>query len=110
MPGIAAGAVQPALSVLLPTIRPQNLERVFQTLAAQRGVKPELVLLTHGFQLSAERLAELSEKSGLYNVVLLEASRDVSLGECLNRCVAAASGQVLTKMDDDDHYGAALPE
>ena len=29
----------------------------------------------------------------------------MSLGECLNRCVAAASGQVLTKMDDDDHYG-----
>jgi hypothetical protein len=68
-------------------------------------VEPELVLLTHGFQLSAERLAELSEKSGLRNVVLLEAPREVSLGECLNRCVAAASGQVLTKMDDDDHYG-----
>ena len=96
---------RPSLSVLLPTIRPQNLERVFRTLAGQQGVEPELVLLTHGFQLSAERLAELSEQSGLRNVVLLEAPREVSLGECLNRCVAAASGQVLTKMDDDDHYG-----
>lgn len=105
VPGIAATVAQPALSVLLPTIRPQNLERVFRTLAGQRGVEPELVLLTHGFQLSAERLAELCEASGLRNVVLLEAPREVSLGECLNRCVAAASGQVLTKMDDDDHYG-----
>jgi hypothetical protein len=91
--------------VLLPTIRPQNLESVFRTLAGQRGVEPELVLLTHGFQLTAERLAELCEKFGLRNVVLLDASREVSLGECLNHCVAAASGQVLTKMDDDDHYG-----
>jgi len=105
VPAIAAGAPRSSLSVLLPTIRPQNLEKVFRTLAGQRGVEPELVLLTHGFQLSAERLAELSEKSGLRNVVLLEAPRDVSLGECLNMCVAAASGQVLTKMDDDDHYG-----
>ena len=105
LPGNATTVAQPSLSVLLPTIRPQNLENVFRTLAGQRGVEPELVLLTHGFQLSAERLAELSETSGLHNVVLLEAPRDVSLGECLNRCVAAASGQVLTKMDDDDHYG-----
>ena len=105
VPGIAATVAPPTLSVLLPTIRPQNLDRVFRTLAGQRGVEPELVLLTHGFQLSAERLAELREASGLRNVVLLEAPREVSLGECLNRCVAAASGQVLTKMDDDDHYG-----
>ena len=50
-------------------------------------------------------LAELSDRSGLRNVVLLEAPREVSLGECLNRCVDASGGQVLTKMDDDDHYG-----
>lgn len=105
LPRLQAGVRRPSLSVLLPTIRPQNLERVFRTLAGQHGEKPELVLLTHGFRLSTERLAELSEQSGLRNVVLLEASREVSLGECLNRCVAASGGQVLTKMDDDDHYG-----
>ncbi|WP_306903612.1 glycosyltransferase family protein [Arthrobacter pascens] len=96
---------QPTVSVLLPTIRPQNLERVFRDLAGQRGVDAELVLLTHGFRISSERLAELSEGSGLRNVVLLEAPREISLGECLNRCAAAAGGEVLTKMDDDDHYG-----
>ncbi|MCB5292898.1 glycosyltransferase [Arthrobacter sp. SO3] len=105
LPGRNLGVQRPSVSVLLPTIRPQNLEGVFRTLAGQRGLELELVLLTHGFRLSAERLAELSAQSGLRNVVLLEASRDISLGECLNRCVAASSGQVLTKMDDDDHYG-----
>lgn len=105
VPARATGVATPSVSVLLPTIRPQNLESVFRTLAGQRGVDLELVLLTHGFRLPAERLAELSDKFGLGNVVLLDASREVSLGECLNRCAAAASGQVLTKMDDDDHYG-----
>lgn len=105
LPGRAIGVTRPSISVLLPTIRPQNLESVFRTLAMQQVVELELVLLTHGFRLSTERLAELVEGSGLRNVVLLEAAREVSLGECLNRCVAAASGEVLTKMDDDDHYG-----
>ena len=105
LPGQAAEVARPSISVLLPTIRPGNLEAVFRTLAQQRAVNPELVLLTHGFTISPERLAELSAASGFNNVVLLAAPKDISLGECLNRCVAAASGQVLTKMDDDDHYG-----
>ncbi len=105
LPGQAAEVARPSISVLLPTIRPGNLEAVFRTLAQQRAVNPELVLLTHGFTISPERLAELSGASGFNNVVLLAAPKDISLGECLNRCVAAASGQVLTKMDDDDHYG-----
>ena len=105
LPGRARGVQRPSVSALVPTIRPQQLDNVFSSLAGQHGVDPQLVLLTHGFRLPAERLAELSEKYGLQNVVLLDASREVSLGECLNRCAAAASGQVLTKMDDDDHYG-----
>ena len=105
LPDRTAGVARPSVSVLLPTIRPGNLEAVFRTLAEQRGVNPELVLLTHGFNISPERLAELSDASGFHNVVLLAAPRDVPLGECLNRCVAAANGEVLAKMDDDDHYG-----
>ena len=104
-PGRATEIERASVSVLLPTIRPQNLEGVFRTLGAQLDVEAELVLLTHGFRLPPDRLAELSGEFGLRNVVLLEASREVSLGECLNRCVAASGGQVLAKMDDDDHYG-----
>ncbi|MEV7638261.1 glycosyltransferase [Pseudarthrobacter enclensis] len=104
-PELATGVARPSISVLMPTIRPQNLKSVFRTLAGQREVDPELVLLTHGFRLRPEKLAELSLEFGIRNVVLLDAPRELSLGECLNRCVTAASGDVLTKMDDDDHYG-----
>lgn len=105
LPNRSVSLAQPSVSALVPTIRPGQVESVFRTLASQVGVRAQLVLLTHGFELPAEELAHLQEKHGVEDVVLLAAGRDVSLGECLNRCVAAAGGQVLTKMDDDDHYG-----
>ncbi|UWX96118.1 glycosyltransferase [Arthrobacter zhaoxinii] len=97
--------VRPTVSALVPTIRPHQLENVFRTLASQQDVDVELVLLTHGFVLEPERLEALSAASGLKKVRLLTADTEVSLGECLNRCVEAASGEVVAKMDDDDHYG-----
>ncbi|MCC3271139.1 glycosyltransferase [Arthrobacter zhangbolii] len=96
---------RPTVSALVPTIRPHQLENVFRTIAAQQDVDVELVLLTHGFVLAPERLQELSAATGLQRVRLLSAGTEVSLGECLNRCVEAASGEVVAKMDDDDHYG-----
>lgn len=95
----------PTVSAMVPTIRPDQVEHVFQTLASQRGVQVQLVLLTHGFELEKKELIRLREEYKLADVVLLTANRDVSLGECLNRCVAASSSRVLAKIDDDDHYG-----
>lgn len=105
LPARRQAPAQPSVSALVPTIRPGQIEQVFRTLAGQRGVRAQLVLLTHGFDLAAEELGRLQETYGVEDVVLLSANRQVSLGECLNRCVAAATGEVLTKMDDDDHYG-----
>ncbi|MCC9196201.1 glycosyltransferase [Arthrobacter sp. zg-Y820] len=96
---------RPTVSALVPTIRPHQLESVFRTLARQEGVDVELVLLTHGFDLEPGQLERLQAAHGLAKVQLLAAGRDVSLGECLNRCAAAATGDVVAKMDDDDHYG-----
>ena len=96
---------RPTVSALVPTIRPHQLESVFRTLASQRDVDVELVLLTHGFELDAAALKELKAASGLERVQLLTAGRDVPLGECLNRCIRAADGEVVAKVDDDDHYG-----
>ncbi|MFZ3415604.1 glycosyltransferase family protein [Arthrobacter sp. 3Tela_A] len=96
---------RPAVSALVPTIRPHQLESVYRTVAAQQDVDVELVLLTHGFEAEAKTLRELAAAYGLENVQVLTAGRDVPLGECLNRCVQAAGGEVVAKVDDDDHYG-----
>lgn len=105
LPAKATGMHRPTASALVPTIRPQQVDNVFRTIAAQRGIRPQLVLLTHGFELDGDNLRQLRERHGLQDVVVLTAGLDILLGECLNRCVAAADGDVLAKMDDDDHYG-----
>ncbi|MEC3850809.1 CgeB family protein [Paenarthrobacter ureafaciens] len=101
-----ARPVQPeSVSALVSTIRPQQLDHVFATIASQRGVDVELVLLTHGFTPDATEIAGLQEKHGVSKLTLLEAPQSLTLGACLNLCVASAKGSVLTKMDDDDYYG-----
>lgn len=105
LPDRARPLRRPTVSALVPTIRPHQLDNLFATVARQRNVEIELVLLTHGFELEPERLEQLKTAHGLTRVQLLSADRDVSLGECLNRCAAAATGEVVAKMDDDDHYG-----
>lgn len=103
-PGHLRPARRPTISLLVSTIRPWQLEHVFQTVGSQRGVDVELVLLSHGFTADNATISHLSEQFGVSAVTLLSAGTDVSLGECLNRCVSAAAGEVLTKMDDDDFY------
>jgi len=106
LPGSHRAVRLPSVSALVPTIRPHQLEHVFATLAAQQGTTAQLVLLTHGFSADLAELERLRERYPLSDVVLLHGAAELSLGECLNACVAAADGEVLTKMDDDDHYGA----
>jgi len=94
----------PSVTALVSTVRPERLDEVLTTVAQQRGVDVQLALMLHGFDAPAgleSRLAEL----GLENVVVLTADMATSLGECLNRLVAAADGDVVAKMDDDDRYG-----
>ncbi|MHA7221489.1 CgeB family protein [Arthrobacter sp. RHLT1-20] len=97
---------RPTVSILVSTIRPWQLEHVFQTVGSQRDVDAELVLLTHGFTADAATISRLKEQYGVAAVTLLTGEAEVPLGECLNMCVSAAAGQVLTKLDDDDFYAA----
>ncbi|PYI68836.1 glycosyltransferase [Arthrobacter livingstonensis] len=101
---LADAGKRPTVSALVSTIRPHQLEHVFRTVATQLDVDVELVLLTHGFAVSSHELASLKGRYQFSNVTLLTAPRHQSLGACLNDCVRAASGQVLTKVDDDDYY------
>lgn len=94
----------PAVSTLVSTIRPHQLEHVFRTVGSQTGVSVELILLTHGFEAEEFEVAKLARAHGVESYKVLVGSADLSLGECLNLCVKASSGEVLTKMDDDDFY------
>ena len=93
----------PAVSVLLPTRRPEMLGFALRQVGRQRGVELELVLAAHGFEPDPSALATLREQGTRVTVVPVDA--DVSFGEVLNRAVEAAAHDVLLKMDDDDWYG-----
>lgn len=95
----------PSVSALVPTRRPGQLEHVIDTLAGFRDVELEAVILTHGFTADEAAMRTRAAERGLERVRFLTAGPEVPLGECLNRLVAAADGEVLSKVDDDDVYG-----
>ncbi|MGV3247172.1 CgeB family protein [Rothia sp. 11254D007CT] len=95
----------PLVTVMVATMRPHQVEKVFETVGRQKDVQVQLILLTHGFTLKQSEANRLAKQHGINNFSLLQASSAKTLGECMNLMVAAAQGEVITKMDDDDLYG-----
>jgi hypothetical protein len=96
-------AVHPAVSIVLATRRPGQLEHALAQVARQRGVERlELVLAPHGFEVDVARVRELLGPAVAAQVV--PASEDTLFGDVLAAAAAAAGGDVVMKMDDDDWY------
>ena len=93
-----------SVSVILPTIRPHLLPQALETVASQRGVAPQLLVLAHGFDPDVSFLTARASELGIADLRLLKAPSSDPLGTCLNQLVAAADGDIVSKMDDDDHY------
>jgi spore maturation protein CgeB len=96
----------PSVSAIVSTNRPEFVRHAINSVAAQKEVQPELVLLTHGFQERAAELKAYAADKGIENFKLLHAPASDSLGSCLNQLVAASSGDIIANFDDDDFYGA----
>ncbi len=96
-------APPPLVSILLATRRPERLSQALAAVARQTYPRLELVLALHGapFPEVDRRVAELPTPA-----IVLRASASEPLGIVLNAATEASSGDLLTKMDDDDVYGA----
>ena len=94
----------PTVSVIVPTRRPEQLDHVLQTIGRQSHRAVELVLVTHGF--TVEDLSARAAGHGLTDVVDVVADAGLTLGACMNLGVAAATGDLVAKVDDDNLYGA----
>lgn len=93
----------PSVSVILSTVRPDLLGRILEQMAAQDYPNLEVVVGCHGFPAPAresfpQRVQELLGP-------ILEFDRSVVFGEVLANLSAAASGDFVSKIDDDDWYG-----
>ena len=95
----------PPVSILLATRRPALLPRALAAVAGQSYPRLELVLALHGNESAFATVERLVAELPLAGTVV-RAPSSASLGAALNASVEASGGELLTKMDDDDRYGA----
>ncbi|MGP5524469.1 glycosyltransferase family protein [Glutamicibacter arilaitensis] len=98
-------AFSPKVSAVVSTIRPHQLQHIFETVVKQKDVEVELILVAHKFTTEAATINAMAKAIGVENYRLIEKGEESTLGDCLNAAVAKASGDFITKMDDDDLYG-----
>ena len=94
---------QPPVSVLMPTMRPQNVRHCLYNFKNQVYENKELILILNNAEFDLEAVQR--EVAGIPNVQLIHVEGRTTLGDCLNLGVEAASGKYIAEMDDDDHYG-----
>ena len=92
----------PTVSVVVSTNRPAMLDRIVANVALQDHPNVELVLALHGDGFDAEPPAN---PDGI-DLTVLRFPADAVFGHVLSEASARAGGEWITKMDDDDWYGA----
>ena len=99
-------AQPPEVSILAPTRRPDRVADVITTAARQTYPRLELVLALHGdgFGSDAEIEALAGDLGHPLRIVRVDGTE--TLGGVLRAAAEAAGGSLVTKMDDDDYYGA----
>ncbi len=96
----------PTVSVLLSSLRADDLSNVLDQLLAQTLATFDLVLALHTIELSAShkrQIAALNRRK--VKVVVQKFTKDHTLGTILSTLASQSSGEYIAKMDDDDYYG-----
>lgn len=101
---ITVGAALPTVSVLIASMRPDQVPGVLTDLAGQTWPDFEVVLGTHGWLAGPADLAAWADTLDR-PVRAVAADTAVPFGEVLGRLSRLADGDLLTKVDDDDVYG-----
>jgi hypothetical protein len=91
----------PRTTVLLATNRPDFVERGLANVARQTQAGVDVSLVLHGAAFDG---LDAPERGALVSSVVRAPER-WTLGDCLNAALDRAQGELIAKMDDDDHYG-----
>jgi hypothetical protein len=92
----------PKVTVMLVTKRPGFLDHVLDQVAKQTYPELELVAVLHGEEWSADHVATI--ESRWEAPVVVRAPGTVTFGEAFNIATRHATGELVTKFDDDDWY------
>ncbi|MDX1765541.1 MAG: glycosyltransferase [Candidatus Saccharimonadales bacterium] len=101
-------ASQEMISIIMSTMRQKEVEHGIKNVAAQRWQNKELVLILHRIKeadFDLKKLDSIINKLD-FKVTILDRGKDTVFGENLNLALEHASGDFVTKMDDDDYYGS----
>ena len=96
----------PTVSVVVSTLRGNDLSNLLQQLRNQTLPSFELMLGLHNLELTAEHkklIAQLQKRK--VKVVTKKFNSDFTLGSILSQLSELSHGQYIAKMDDDDYYG-----
>ncbi|MCH9803814.1 glycosyltransferase family 2 protein [bacterium] len=93
-----AAAAQPQVSVVCVSNRPAQLEHIIHMFNIQDWPNKNLVLVVNAECYPTEPVDALDA------VTVIRTAQEESLGSCLNRGFAAATGEVIVRFDDDDWY------
>jgi Glycosyl transferase family 2 len=95
----------PTVSVVVASRRRDCIDDCIRYLAAQTYPAFEIVVGTHGYTADEEAVDRWRAALRVpLRIVALPAH--MTLGEVLGRISRIADGELITKIDDDDHYGA----
>ena len=96
----------PRISVLVSTLRADDLSNLLDQLLDQTLGTFELILGLHAFELSQSHKKQIASlKRRTVNVVVEKYSQDKTLGMILSSLASQSTGEFIAKMDDDDYYG-----
>lgn len=105
--GVASPLQPPSLTMMIPTNRPENLQNLLRNVGRQDYPNLDVLLVLHGIDADDGQIREEAARHGVAKIDTLRVDGSVVLGEVFNRGFAAAPGEFVGKMDDDDFYGAA---
>jgi glycosyltransferase involved in cell wall biosynthesis len=96
----------PSVSVVIATVRSNDLENILNQILKQTLPKFEVLLGVHDIELNTKHKA-LIKKLGARKVKVSHQkfAKSATLGEILSTLCESATGEYISKIDDDDYYG-----
>jgi len=91
----------PAVTVVLATHRERFIDQAVQQLARLAYPNLQIIIGLHGVDVDHSRFDAIA-----HDLKIVKISSEVPFGTAMQQLSEKADGQLITKMDDDDHYGA----
>lgn len=91
----------PSVSILLATRRPHLIGDIAAMIRAQSHRRVQVVVAVHGGDPAHLPTPDVGD----LDLTVIATPGERSLGHALAMAAEASDGELLTKMDDDDHYG-----